>query len=97
MSGSEQPSEQQHGEVNRAGNERMRLVSGEVADRRKLVAFLYLLIRDHVLIGTIEELLDVVASAERKEWAYTNGWLARWAQDAADRLQSADSPQGEAT
>lgn len=63
----------------------MRAVSGSVDDDRPLVAFLYLLGRDHLTLGAIEDLIlkgclyDDVSH-------YTNGWLAEWAKYTADRL-----------
>lgn len=72
---------------------RMRAASGRVDDFRPLVAFLYELARDHVTTGTLEGFLDRVATisapdekGEQGPAQFTNGWLARWAQDAADRL-----------
>lgn len=70
-------------------NLRMRAASGEVDDPRPLVAFLYELARDEVTTGVLEGKLDRLAKAE-EPFAFTNGWLARWAQDAADRLTSED-------
>lgn len=64
-------------------NTRMRAASGRVNDDRPLVAFLYELARDHLPVGAIEGMMH--------DWTpegcmFTNGWLAAWAQDAADRL-----------
>lgn len=68
-------------------SERMRVASGEVNDDRPLVTFLYLLARNELPIGTIEIILGRVADRHTVgDVALTNGWLARWAQDAAERL-----------
>lgn len=66
---------------------RMRQASGEVSDSRRLVKFLYLLARDHMTIGQIESLLDESCFGHGGSVVYTNGWLAEWAKDAADRLE----------
>ena len=64
--------------------DRMRKASGEVNDDRPLVAFLYELVRDDVTTGVLEERVDRIADGG--PFQFTNGWLARWAQDAAERL-----------
>lgn len=63
--------------------ERMRTQSGWVRDRRRLVSFLYDLLRDHLSAGKLE---DLVRGALPGETLYTNGWMAKYAQDIADRL-----------
>lgn len=72
---------------------RMRDASGRVDDFRPLVAFLYELARDEIPPGRLEDRLERIAvnarpdhAGERGPFMFTNGWLARWAQDAADRL-----------
>lgn len=73
-----------------ADSERLRDVKGTVRDDRPLVTFLYLLMRDHLPAGIVAELLEEATSTEAA--LFTNGWLARYAQDCADRL----TPRGEA-
>ena len=70
---------------------RMRAASGRVDDDRPLVAFLYELARDHLPNGAIEGFLDRIATRPNRPFQFTNGWLAEWAQDAADRLTKADA------
>ncbi len=70
-------------------NERMRTARGRVSDTRPLVSFLYQLARDHLAVGVVEELLDETKKSPGtppQEVLFTNGWLAQWAKDAADRL-----------
>lgn len=68
-------------------NAAMRARSGHVRDDRPLVSFLYLLLRDHVVAGAIEEMmLELDAQPDATVVEYTNGWLAEYAQDIADRL-----------
>lgn len=66
-------------------NAAMRTRTGEVDDDRRLVAFLYLVARDHVVPGALEELLENLARADGP-FEFTNGHLARYAQDVAARL-----------
>lgn len=72
--------------ANKENNEHIRKASGEVDDDRPLVSFLYILARDHVPIGVIEQIIvDQLIVAEPGA-AFTNGWIANWAKDLADRL-----------
>lgn len=67
--------------------DRMREASGNVEDSRRLVTLLYLLARDHVPLSGLEQAVDE-ASAAPMPIRFTNGWLAAWAQDAANRLEN---------
>lgn len=58
--------------------------SGHVVINSYLVGFLYTLMRDHVSIGDIEKL--VRDSEDESVCTYTNGWLAKYAEDIAIRL-----------
>lgn len=64
-------------------NESLAGRSGGVEDSRRLVSFLYELMRDHLPPGLVEEALR---QSPARTTTYTNGWLARYAQDVADRL-----------
>lgn len=68
-----------------AGMKRMCVASGEVTDERRLVSFLYVLLRDDLPSGRVEELVDRVCSSPG-ETLFTNGWLATYAKDIAARL-----------
>lgn len=80
--------------VKDANTKRLRKKSGAVKDDRLLVAFLYVLMRDTVPPGVIEGTLLKLSNenAEEKEtkheYMLTNGYLAKYAQDIADRLES---------
>lgn len=63
----------------------MRKASGSVTDERKLVGFLYTLARDHLTTGQLEAIMEQVEIPGR--WEFTNGWLAKWAQHVAERLE----------
>lgn len=65
--------------------------SGSVTSSDPLVSFLYLLMRDHVTPGSIEEL---VRESKPEEAQYTNGWLASYAKDLADRLRKCSKSSG---
>ena len=67
-------------------NERLRERSGAVDDPRKLVSFLYELMRDHVPPGVIEA---VCRNSQQTPVKCTNGYLAQYAQDVARRLRDA--------
>lgn len=64
----------------------MRAASGGVVSSDPLVAFLYTLMRDHLPVGGVEVLIRD-ASDKEVETTYTNGWLARIAEDQAARLR----------
>ena len=65
-------------------NNNLRMRSGSVDSTNRLVSFLYELMRDHVPMGIVEEL---VRSSSTEKCCYTNGWLARYAEDVAARLE----------
>lgn len=70
-------------------NLRIREASGRVNINSKLVAFLYLLGRDGLPLGVIEELFRKNINKDGEfdpDSQYSNGWLARWAEDLAERL-----------
>lgn len=65
--------------------DRLREASGEVEIvQDRLTAFLYELMRDLVPPGRLEAL---VRNAE-PDVVYTNGWLANYARDMAERLRA---------
>ena len=64
-------------------NDSLRERSGSIKIDSKLVSFLYELMRDHVPPGVVEKL---VQDSQMVEVKYTNGWLARYAEDLANRL-----------
>ena len=68
-------------------NSTMRKLSGCVDDKRRLVLFIYLLGRDHLPLGTIEEILDT-CDKQYSFGTYTNGFLANYAKVAAERLEN---------
>jgi len=63
----------------------LRQRSGTVNSEDPLVSFLYELMRDHVTPGDIEKVLQ--HSEDKGETQYTNGWLAEYAKDIANRLR----------
>ena len=79
----------EHKAILAAKTERLRQASGTVTDTDPLVCFLYLLARNEVPVGASESLLgEVEISSAGGDCVYTNGWVARWAQDAARRLRT---------
>jgi hypothetical protein len=67
-------------------NEEMRDKSGSVNSASRLTAFLYLLMRDHLPVGKVEEIVMGAESCEMP-CVYTNGWLASYAQFLNERLK----------
>jgi hypothetical protein len=64
--------------------EAIRERSGNVEIDSILVSFLYELMRDHVTPGVIEVIMQ--NSIKESKVMYTNGWLAKYAEDLALRL-----------
>lgn len=71
------------GDISKGENKLLRARSGEITIHSKLTSFLYDLLRDHLPAGVVEEL---VRNAQ-PEVHYTNGWLAKYAEDLALRLE----------
>lgn len=73
---------------------RLRNASGNrwVKDDR-LVAFLYILLRDHLTAGVVQSLLETEANAG--DVSYTNGFLLDYAQYVAGELRK-EKPDGQA-
>jgi len=69
-------------------NDEMRLASAEVQDKRRLVAFIYVLLRDKLTASDLEELLVSSGALITTEQShkFTNGWLAKYAQYTVDRI-----------
>lgn len=63
--------------------ERMREASAHVTSDNPLVILLYSLARDEIPSGVIDSIID---RQPVQRVAFTNGWLAEWAKDAANRL-----------
>ena len=70
--------------MNKLENDALRERSGTVKINSKLVSFLYVLLRDHIAFGNVEAL---VRDSMDSDVVYTNGWLAKYAEDLANRLQ----------
>jgi hypothetical protein len=71
-------------------NRRMRRESGYFDHSSKLVSFLYLLLRDEITPGHLEEILKKMSNPETEQLEgasmYTNGWIAKYAENIALRL-----------
>lgn len=64
---------------------RMREASGAVTSANPLVCLLYVLLRDELSSSQLEEAMLKVGS-EATVYKFTNGWLANYAKDIAERL-----------
>lgn len=67
-------------------NKKMREITGNVKSNKKLVTFLYLLMRDELVCGKVERVIFEIEKCNKKEQLFTNGWLARYADNLASRL-----------
>lgn len=65
-------------------NNQLRERSGNIDLNSRLISFLYELMRDHVPAGTVEKM---VRNSEDPDTQYCNGWLAKYAEDVANRLK----------
>lgn len=64
--------------------ESMRERSGNFVSDRKLVSFIYLLLRDYLPAADVEK--AAIDSCDEGYTQFTNGWLAKYAEDLANRL-----------
>lgn len=62
----------------------LRLATGAVEDDRPLVNFLYMLMRDHLPVGTVTKIL--VDANHDRSMVFSNGYLAEYAQHIVDML-----------
>lgn len=65
----------------------MRVRSGHVKDTDPLVSLLYSLIISELPVGRIEKLMIEIDAFKERQVKYTNGWIAKYAQDLAFRLR----------
>ena len=71
----------------KALNDRLREDSGTVQlNGDRLVGFLYDLLRDHLPPGKVEALVREAELCD-PDVTYSNGWLARYAENLAGRLR----------
>jgi len=73
--------------INEKRVEKLREVSGNVAYNDALTGFLYELMRDYLPAGKVEEL--VLRAAHAPDALFTNGWLAKYANNLAEELINA--------
>lgn len=59
--------------------------SGSVDSSDPLVSLLYILIRDHLPLGVVEEVM--MRHCGPGDSRFTNGWLATYCKDLAKRLR----------
>ena len=60
--------------------------SGNIVIKNKLASFIYVLLRDYITPGKIEDIISNNTSNKRVK--YSNGWLAKYAENIANRLKS---------
>jgi len=66
---------------------RLRDASGNVISSDPWVNFLYLLMRDHITAGVVEKLIQEAVTKPGMDCAYTNGWLAKYAENLVERVK----------
>lgn len=63
--------------------------SGSVTIQNNLISFLYSLMRDYLPTGTIEKIVQEIENKDLNQPAdYSNGWLALYAENIANRLKN---------
>ncbi len=67
-------------------NVTLRQASGAINNNRQIVAFLYILMRDHLTPGVIESLVTQSNNTPGNDFIFTNGWLAQYAENIANRI-----------
>lgn len=72
-------------------DEGLRSRSGFVDSTDPLVSFLYILMRDHVPAGVVEEITRNHCEKDLSDANFCNGFIANYAKDVARRLQNAQS------
>lgn len=65
----------------------LRIESGQVNDIDPLVSLFYDLLRDHVHPGDLEGLVQAIERSRGQTVQFTNGFLARYAQNLVERLR----------
>jgi hypothetical protein len=68
-------------------NDEMAIASGGVSSRSRLVCFLYLLVRDHLPAGVIEEIMEEIEEdPPGTPIDFNNGWIAQYCVCLTQRL-----------
>lgn len=81
--------EAKHKEFTASKTKQLRRDSGSISSKDPLVSFLYSLMRDHLATGEVEKLVLECEEYADQEILYTNGWLAQYATNLANRLRAA--------
>lgn len=68
---------------------KLREVSGTVTYSDPLTSLFYQLMRDEIPAGTLERVVQDVLN-EEKECVFTNGWLAKYANNLAEEIKNAN-------
>ena len=71
--------------------EELREASGKVTYADPLTSFFYQLIRDELPAGIVEKVIQQVINEPVEGCIFTNGWLAEYAHNLAERLRQADT------
>jgi hypothetical protein len=71
--------------------EELRAESGTVTYTDPLTSFFYQLLRDHMTAGDVEKIVSDIVQEAGKDVTFTNGWLAKYANNLADTLRNAET------
>lgn len=66
----------------------LREKSGNIDSDDKLISFLYILMRDYLPVGSVEEILQNHVNDKTSQ--FTNGWLAEYARYVAHNLKQGE-------
>jgi membrane carboxypeptidase/penicillin-binding protein len=69
----------------------LREESGVVTYANPLTSFFYQLLRDHLPAGTVEKIVGDIVKEAGQSVTFTNGWLARYANNLADTVRNAEA------
>ena len=67
-------------------NEQFREMTGSVTSDHPLVCLLYEIMRDHVPVGVVEQMVANLEKFHGHDLKFTNGWLAQHAKNMVVRL-----------
>lgn len=69
----------------------LREESGVVTYADPLTSFFYQLMRDHLPAGVVEKIVGDIVKEAGQSVTFTNGWLARYANNLADTVRNAEA------
>ena len=68
-------------------NKEMRNESGNITSTNKLTCLLYMLMRDEITFGALEEFVNEIEDWH-EEFVFSNGWIVNYAKNLTKRLNN---------